>query len=235
MFWEREKLWKQKKPLKRWEIYSFIIDIIVIIAIVIVIKTFFILPFVINWQSMYKSYYDKEFIIVDKFSYLIWEPKRWDVIVFKPWIDKNKKYFLKRIIWIPWDSLKIKWGNIYIKTKNSKDFIKLKEDYLSKENKWNTFVWANQNIEKIYDIWAWEYFVMWDNRKHSTDSRECFSNCIKRTEFITKADMVWKVLLDLWYFNIFKFQFLHPDLWIKTTPRFFSSASTFDYKELENK
>ncbi len=222
----------KKIQSKNKELVWFIFDVVVIIFIVIIIKTFLAVPFIINWQSMYDSYYDKEFIIVDKLSYLIWTPNRWDAIVFKPWVDKDKKFFLKRIIWIPWDSLKIKDGYVFIKTKDSKEFKKIDESYLMDDNKNSTFVWTSENLEKTYKLSDWDYFVMWDNRKHSTDSRECFSNCIKRSEFIKKSDMVWKVFLDLWYFNLFKLEFLHPDLWIKTFPRFFSSPSTFEYKEL---
>lgn len=223
----------KKIQSKNKEIISFIFDIVVIVFVVVIIKTFLAVPFIINWQSMYDSYYDKEFIIVDKISYLIWKPNRWDSIVFRPGVDKEKKFFLKRIIWVPWDSLKIKDGSVFIKTKNSKDFVKLEESYLIDDNKNSTFVWTSENLEKTYKLWDGDYFVMWDNRKHSTDSRECFSNCIKRSEFIKKSDMVWKVFLDLWYFNIFKLEFQHPDLWIKTFPRFFSSPSSFDYKGLE--
>ncbi len=225
----KEELKKYKKSV----IIDFFKDLAFIIAIVFVIKTFFVVPFVINGQSMYNSYYDKEFIIVDKISYLLWKPTRWDVVVFKPWVDKNKEYFLKRVIWIPGDSLKISNWKVYIKEKWQNDFVELKETYLSKANSGSTFVWASRNLEKIYNLWDKDYFVMGDNRKHSTDSRECFSNCIKRSEFIKKEDMIWKVFMDLGYFNIMKFEFIHPKLWIKTFPKFFSSAATFDYKELK--
>jgi signal peptidase I len=40
------------------EIKSFLKDLLIIGIIVFVIRTFFILPFQINGQSMYTSYYD---------------------------------------------------------------------------------------------------------------------------------------------------------------------------------
>jgi signal peptidase I len=52
------------------ELISFLKDLIIIIFIVFVIRTFFVLPFQISGQSMYDSYYDKEFIIVNRFEYL---------------------------------------------------------------------------------------------------------------------------------------------------------------------
>jgi hypothetical protein len=52
------------------ELISFLKDLVIIIFIVFVIRTFFVLPFQISGQSMYDSYYDKEFIIVNRFEYL---------------------------------------------------------------------------------------------------------------------------------------------------------------------
>jgi signal peptidase I len=87
------------------ELIDFLKDLIVIIAIVLFIRTFFIMPFQINGQSMYDSYYDGEFIIVDRFSYRDFpllgqyqDVERGDVIVFKPRVSDDRKYFIKRII-----------------------------------------------------------------------------------------------------------------------------------------
>lgn len=212
------------------EIIDFFKDLIIIIVIVLLIRTFIAMPFQINGQSMYSSYYDREFIIIDRFSYLIWEVDRWDVVVFKPNISNDKKYFLKRIIAIPWDTLKIEDWKVYLKTQWESDFIELKEDYLNKENKWFTFVWWSKSMYQ-YSLWDNQYFLMWDNRNHSTDSRDCFSSCAidNKTNFTWKEDITGKVLLDLWYFNFKSFSFMQPYLWIDTTPRFFSSPSSFEY------
>jgi len=51
------------------EALDFLKDIIIIVVIVVVIRTFLVMPFQINGQSMYESYYNKEFILVDRFSY----------------------------------------------------------------------------------------------------------------------------------------------------------------------
>jgi signal peptidase I len=210
------------------DVIDFFKDLIIIVIVVVIIRTFIAIPFKISWQSMYPSYYDREFIIVDKISYIIWTPKRWDVIVFKPNVNNDKKYFLKRIIWMPWDTLKIEDGNVFIKTASSEEFVMLKEDYLNDNNNWYTFIGANKT-SRTYVLWEDDYFVLGDNRNHSTDSRECFSNCIWRSEFVSASDMVWKVFLDLGYFSIRKLSFIQPDLWIDTTPRFFSSPSKYNY------
>lgn len=52
------------------EFITFLRDFIIILVIVFFIRIFVITPFQINGESMKNSYYDKEFILVDKFSYL---------------------------------------------------------------------------------------------------------------------------------------------------------------------
>ena len=212
------------------EIIDFFKDLIIIVIIVVIIRYFFAMPFQINGQSMYSSYYDREFIIVDRLSYRIWSVDRWDVIVFKPHVSADKEFFLKRIIWVPGDTIRIEDWKVLLKKESSNDFVELNEDYLNSENRWFTFVWWSKAMHQ-YSIWKWQYFVLWDNRNHSTDSRQCFSSCAidGRLNFIEKSDITGKVFLDLWYFNFKTFSFMQPNLWINTTPKFFNSASTFEY------
>ena len=49
---------------------NFFRDLVIILIIVIIIRTFLVTPFKINGSSMESSYHDKEYILVDKFSYL---------------------------------------------------------------------------------------------------------------------------------------------------------------------
>ena len=109
------------------EVIMFLRDFVIIIMIVFFIRTFIVTPFQINGQSMDPSYHDKEFILVDKFSYLdfahdtvnipenwigqsyltsIWnsipvhigDPIRGDVIVIKPHVDATREHYIKRVI-----------------------------------------------------------------------------------------------------------------------------------------
>lgn len=212
------------------EVLDFLKDLTIIVVIVLVIRTFFVMPFQINGQSMYESYYDKEFIIVDRFSYFMKKPIAWDVIVFKPHVNEKKEYFLKRIIGVEGDTVRIEDGLVSVKRAGEEEFVLLDEQYLSKSNSGSTFVRiADKAIE--YTVPAGSYFVMWDNRNHSTDSRDCFSSCSfdNATNYIKDSDITGKVLLDLGYFSFTKFSFQHPNLGIDTTPRFFNSPKTYDY------
>ncbi len=232
-----------KKKVKS-EIFDFVKDLIIIWIIVLIIRVFIAEPFQISGQSMYSSYFDKGFIIVDRFSYLDipfikdWEINRWDVVVFKPWVNNEKQYFLKRIIAIGWDTLKIKNGDVFLKKSWETEFVELNEKYLNDKNKWNTKI-RNLKVERIFRVPKDHYFLMWDNRNHSSDSRTCFSfscNNSIQNPFIKSNEIIGKVFIDLGYFDIRNFSFTHtwknyPEIkWMDTSPRWLNSPSTFTYE-----
>ena len=223
------------------ELTSFLKDTAIMAFFFILISSFLIIPFQIKWQSMYQSYYESKtqveirftnFLLPLKFPFFTIKKssiKRWDVVVFKPHVSKEREYFIKRIIGLPGDTLKIEGGKVYL-LNNSWLYTELKEDYLSQENISQTLVgWETKTF--IYVVPEWEYFVMGDNRIASTDSRTCFSSCLiaGRTNYVPTGNIVWRVLLDFWYFNLRKLSFIHPQLGIDTSPKFFSSPSHFNY------
>lgn len=219
------------------EALDFLKDIIIILVIVLVMRTFLIMPFKINGQSMYESYYDKEFIIVDRLSYrdtpFVWqlqEVERGDVVVFAPWVSEERKYFIKRVIGLPGETLKLQWGKVYVQKIGSDEFIEIDESvYLSDENENNTTVRWDSG-EKLYKVPEDRYFVMGDNRNHSTDSRTCFQSCSVRSNYVAPWEIIWKVLIDLGYFNFKTFSFVQPDLEISTKPKFFSGLGDYSYE-----
>lgn len=223
------------------EAIDFFKDLVIIVIVVKIITVFLVSIFIINGQSMYSSYYDKEFILVDRFSTLkIWEYKdsnikRWDVVVFKPMVNPSKEFFIKRIIWKWGDSVRILDWKVYLKKSWEKDFLLLDETFLNKENYWNTKV-AYEKKERIYIVPENKFFVMWDNRSHSSDSRTCFSiGCNGlRDNYISWEFVVGKVLLDLGYFNFSNFTFTHPVIkedwnFISTKPKWVNSLDSFNY------
>ncbi|NUJ98086.1 signal peptidase I [Candidatus Gracilibacteria bacterium] len=221
----------EKRDFKK-ESLDFIKDLGIILIIVLIIRTFLILPFQINGQSMYDSYYDKEFIIVDRFSYILGSPHRGDVIVFRPHVSEEREYFIKRVIGLAGDKIKIKDGKVYLWNQDTKKYNELNEVYLSESNEDSTFV-RGDSEEYEYTVPEDSYFVMGDNRLASTDSRTCFSSCLieGKSNYIGKKDIIGKVFIDLGYFNIRSFSFVHPTLGIETVPRFLGSPSHADYNK----
>lgn len=152
---------KQKEPLKE---VTFLKDLIhyVITAIIIVvpIRMWVAQPFVVNGASMDTTFANGEYLVVDELSYRFQEPARGDVIVFKYPLEP-RKYFIKRIIGLPGETISIKNQDvIIINNENPKGF-KLDEPYVHTQ----TFGDTKKTLGSD------EYFVMGDNRLVSSDSR----------------------------------------------------------------
>lgn len=152
-----------------------------------------------------------EFMLINKFSYIFGSPDRGDIIIFKP--DHAEDHYIKRIIAIPGDKVEIKKDKFVYVTPGSGDRageeIKINETYLNEINYGNTRV-AREN-QRVFNVPEGGYFVMGDNRAHSSDSRHCFqystSGCSQHPEyaFITKDEMDGKGLATIWPLNNMKF------------------------------
>lgn len=133
-----------------------------IIAVVIVIpfRMFIAQPFVVNGASMDPTFEDGEYLIVDQISYRFETPARGSVLIFK--YPKNEsKYFIKRVIGLPGETVKIKNGSVSIVNGENKEGFVLDEPYIAFPK--------SDSSEMTLD--SDEYFVMGDNRLGSADSR----------------------------------------------------------------
>ena len=119
---------------------AFLRDIVIILVLVVFVRTYVAAPFRISGSSMEENYHDGEFIVVDKFSYAnfglftVGNPNRGDVVVIKPHADNGKDFYIKRIIGLPGESVKLENGSVYIKQVGAKDYTMLNETYLSAIN-----------------------------------------------------------------------------------------------------
>lgn len=149
----------EKKSNKQsiWELARFAL---IAIAIVIPIRIFIAQPFVVSGSSMIPTFEDGQYLIIDEISYRFNEPKREDVIVFR-YPNDQTKFFIKRIIGLPNETVDIKNDKISIFNKEHPDGFLLDESFI--KNK------SNGNVR--FELKDNEYFVMGDNRSQSSDSR----------------------------------------------------------------
>ena len=130
---------------------------------------------------MENNYFNEEFILVDKLSFTdlglkFGEPKRGDVVVIEPHADNGRQFYIKRIIGLPGEKLKIENGYVYIQKDASSSYVQLNEDYLSEKNLGKTYPGKSDPTTE-FEIPTGEYFIMGDNRNASADSRDCFYTC----------------------------------------------------------
>jgi len=159
---------------------SFFLDIIetivVALAIFVVVYLFLFQPHQVKGNSMYPNFHDGEYILTDKISYRLGQPKRGDVIVFKAPRNEEVDY-IKRIIGLPGDEIKLENNSMFINTK------RLDEGYLPSDFVTLPGSFLSENIPVT--VPAGQYFVLGDNRNHSSDSREW--GMVKRDEIVGKA------------------------------------------------
>lgn len=129
----------------------------------------------VQGSSMEPTLSTEDNLIVDKLSYRFHDPERFDIIVF-PFLQEEETFYIKRIIGLPGETVQIdEEGNIYV------DGEVLEESY-GKE------VIANPGraYEPI-ELGEDEYFVLGDNRNHSSDGRDPSVGNIKRENIIGRA------------------------------------------------
>ena len=132
---------------------------------------------------MEPNMHNNQYLIVDKLGYRLSNPKRGDVIVFEA-PDMAGADYIKRIIGLPGETIKITSDTIYIDGK------KLEEDYLP--DSFNTYVGNDESMTLEVKLEPDTYFVMGDNREHSHDSREIGS--INKSKIVGRA---WMILYPL--------------------------------------
>lgn len=148
--------------------------IFVLIAFLILIHFFIATVFVVDGASMEPNFHNKEYILIEKLSYLIAKPQRGDVVVIKFPGDPEHKKYIKRIIGLPGETLEIKDNNVYINGQ------KINEFYIPQ------YVKTLPNMKTT--IGPNDYFIMGDNRENSNDSR--FWGTCPKNDLIGRAIMI---------------------------------------------
>lgn len=147
---------KEEHPLTEIVRFS-----IIAILIVIPIRMFVAQPFIVSGASMDNTFQSGQYLIVDQVSYYFEEPKRGEVVIFRYPKDPSK-FFIKRVIGLPGDTLTIENSTVTITNEDYPDGFLLDEPYIKSMD-------APQNLDET--LGAREYFVMGDNRDESSDSR----------------------------------------------------------------
>jgi len=131
------------------------------LLIVIPIRMFVAQPFIVSGASMDDTFHSGEYLIVDQLSYHLHTPTRGDVVIFRYPRDPSK-FFIKRLIGVPGDTITIKGSTVTITNEASPEGFVLDEPYIKSMR-------TTGSIEET--LGAREYFVMGDNRDESSDSR----------------------------------------------------------------
>jgi signal peptidase I len=123
--------------------------------------------------SMQPTLYAGNFVLVNKIAYKFGSPERGDVIVFRYPPDPEQTPYIKRIIGLPGDNIRIYDGKVYVNEQL------LVEPYIA--------AITHQGGE--WTVPANSIFVMGDNRNNSSDSRSW--GMVPMENVIGKAEVVY--------------------------------------------
>ncbi len=154
---KEEKVQPKESGQSFWELFKFAI---IALAIVVPVRIFIAQPFVVSGSSMVPTFENGEYLIVDEISYILGEPSRGDVVIFR-YPNDTKKFFIKRIIGLPGETVDVNGNEVTIYNKENEGGIKLSQPYLK----------TSSGIKTHTELKDDEYFVMGDNRGASSDSR----------------------------------------------------------------
>jgi signal peptidase I len=179
---EKKAAKKKAKEEKEVNIVKDLLFLCVYIVIVVGI-CWAVLTFVgqrteVSGESMSNTLHSGDTLWIDKISYEIGEPERYDVIVF-PYGDDGETFYIKRIIGLPGETVYIdEYGRIYINDELLEDDVYGREVIASDKRGV-----ASEDVVLGED----EYFVLGDNRNNSRDSRVADVGNIHRDDIIGKA------------------------------------------------
>ena len=144
-------------------------------CLVLLLFKFVLLSAFIPTSSMFPTLSSPCWTLSNRLSYKFGStPQRGDIVVFQR-DNGEEKYYIKRIIGLPGDSIEIVGGQTYVNGEL------LDEPYLAEK--------TDDSVNLSFEVPEGSYFMMGDNRNNSYDSRYWEEHFVP-LEFIT-AKMMW--------------------------------------------
>ncbi len=161
---------------KRSSWKSYLICIVLALAVAMAIRTWVLMPTQVSGGSMQPTLEPDDKVLTSPLPYLWGAPQRGDIVVFQAPNEAEGVFYVKRIIGLPGEHLQISEGQVYI------DSQPLNEDYLNGQTT-GGFVDTLVPDDSV--------FVMGDNREVSHDSRDSDVSFIKISTISGKA--LWRI------------------------------------------
>jgi signal peptidase I len=130
----------------------------------------------IDGSSMNPTLYNEQYLIINNLSYLLDDPQRGEIIVFRhPRSDMN---LIKRVIGIPGDEVEVRDRQVYV------NGVLVPEPYIQEPTIY----------EGSWSIPDDQYFVLGDNRNNSNDSHNW--QYLPRDHILGKAILIYWPVTD---------------------------------------
>jgi signal peptidase I len=126
----------------------------------------------IDGSSMNPTLQDGEYLIINNVTYLLDEPKKGDIVVFRH--PRNELNLIKRVIGVPGDQVEINSSTVWVNGEVQE------EPYIA----------DTPSYSGSWEVPDGQYFVLGDNRNNSSDSHSW--------GFLPQENMLGKALFVYW-------------------------------------
>ena len=169
-----ERRRRNRRRYYRHEALSFAVMLAVVYLLCTLVVRYVGQKTLVDGSSMSPTLEDGDVLIVDKLSYRLSDPERFDVVVFR-YLYKEDCYYIKRVIGLPGETVQIMDGEIYI------DGVRMEEEF------GNARMTNPGRAAQPITLGTDEYFVLGDNRNVSSDSRDPSVANVAREQIVGKA------------------------------------------------
>jgi signal peptidase I len=175
------------------EVWEWIKALLIAVVLAAGIRYFLFAPIVVDGLSMMPTLHDQNRMVVNKLSYNIGEPERFDIVVFHA---PEQKDYIKRVIGLPGDHVEYKNDILYINGQA------VEETYLegAKTEIIDAPLTYDFELEHLLGektVPKGHLFVMGDNRRYSKDSRVI--------GFVPMENVIGKTSAVYWPFSEIRF------------------------------
>ena len=183
----KKKKKEEKEPTSKMrEIVDFLSPIIIAVIVALLLKTFVFANAVVPTGSMLDTIQLQDRVVASRLAYLNDDPQRGDIVIFiNPDYDEdlpqgygNEKYYVKRVIGLPGETVEIVNGVTYITTADGEQYTLDESAYL-REKPVGDF--------GPYTVPEGSYFMMGDNRNNSHDARYWNNKFVQKDGIIGKV------------------------------------------------
>ena len=157
------------------EIVSWILTVAAAVAVALLLNNFVLINAKIPSGSMENTIMEGDRLIGNRLAYIKGDPQRGDIVIFKFPDDETQNY-VKRVIGLPGETVRVEDGKIYINDAKEP----LEEDYLKE-------AWTVETGPYVFEIPKDSYLVMGDNRNNSYDARYWTNTYVKKEKILGKA------------------------------------------------
>lgn len=164
-----------RPTLRRRGFLREVIETIILIGAIYALVNLATVRFIVEGPSMQPNFQTGQVLVISRLNYLMNQPQRGEIVVFNPpGQPADEPPYIKRVIGLPGETVEIRDTKVYV------NGIELDEPYINEPCD------PGRCPDKTWVLGADEYFMMGDNRNHSSDSRG-FPTPVTRDRIIGEA------------------------------------------------